>query len=159
MEFKDIASVSGKGGLYKVIKPAKSGVILESLSPEKKKVVAGLHNNKVSILEEISIYTTSEEGSVPIKDVMIKIHTDFGNDIDVDTSSSEELRSFTKHIVPDFDEDRVYVSDMKKIISWYKILLKEAPDLLNNSDDKTAKKETAKAEKKEPEKKPSKKSK
>ncbi len=129
MEFKDIASVSGKGGLFKVLKPTRSGVILESLDSKKAKLVAGI-NHRVSILHEISIYTNTAEGSVPLEDVMKKINQEFGEDPGVDRSASnEELASFFKFILPDYDADRVYNSDIKKIISWYNVLLKEAPSL------------------------------
>ena len=67
MEFSDLASVSGKGGLWKVLKPARTGVVLESLDGSNKKMVANMHS-KVSILSEISIYTNTAEGTVPLED-------------------------------------------------------------------------------------------
>ena len=135
MELKDIASVSGKGGLFKVLKPSKAGVILESLDDQKKKMVAGVHH-KVSILDEISIYTHTSEGSTPLKEVFQKIYKEFGEDPDVDTGSPEELKAFFKHILPDYDESKVYTSDMKKIVSWYLIIYKVAPEILTESEEK-----------------------
>lgn len=96
MDFSDIASVSGKGTLFKIVQPTRTGVVLESMDEQKKKMVATMHN-KVSILSEISIYTTDEEGAVPLEDVMKKVHAEFNGDTDLDKNSSpEELKSFLK---------------------------------------------------------------
>lgn len=124
-ELKDIAAVSGKGGLFRVVKPGRTGVILEGMDQKKGKMVA-TPNHKVSVLSEISIYTHSEEGSIPLEDVLRKIYEEFGDDPGVDSkSSTDELMSFIKFIVPEYDESRVYPSDVKKLINWYRILLKE----------------------------------
>lgn len=149
MDFSDIASVSGKGNLFKIIQPTRTGVILESMDEHKKKMVATMHN-KVSILSEISIYTTDAEGAVPLEDVMKKIHKEFDGDTDLDKNSSpEELKSFLKFILPDYDEARVYVSDIKKVVSWYDQIVKEAPEALKEKKEekkKTTKKPAAKEE-------------
>ncbi len=130
MEFKDIATVAGKGGLFKVIKPAKTGVILESLDEKKARLITGFQQ-KVSVLSEISIYTTGQEDSVPLEDVMCKIKEEFDDDPGVDKNSDpEELKSFLAHILPDYDRERVYVSDIKKLVNWYLIIHKQAPELL-----------------------------
>ena len=130
MTLADIAPLSGKGGLYKVVAPTKSGVILESLDETKTKIVATA-SNKLSLLHEISIYTTSKEGTVALEEVLKKIHADFGNDLGVDgDSDGTELKSFMKAVVSDFDENRVYVSDIKKLIKWYGVILKYAPEIL-----------------------------
>ena len=135
MDFSDLAAVSGKGTLFKIINPTRTGVILESLDEHKKKMVATMHN-KVSVLSEISIYTTDSEGATPLEDVMRKIHAEFDGDTDLDkNSSSEELKSFLKFILPDYDESRVYVSDIKKVVSWYDQIVKQAPDLLNQKEE------------------------
>jgi len=129
MDFSDIASVSGKGTLFRVVQPTRTGVVLESLDAHKKKMVATMHN-KVSILSEISIYTTDSEGAVPLEDVMRKIHAEFNGDTDLDKNSSpEELKSFLKFILPEYDESRVYVSDIKKLVSWYNQLVAQAPEV------------------------------
>ena len=135
MDFSDLAAVSGKGTLFRIINPTRTGVILESLDEHKKKMVATMHN-KVSVLSEISIYTTDSEGATPLEDVMRKIHAEFDGDTDLDkNSSSEELKSFLKFILPDYDESRVYVSDIKKVVSWYDQIIKQAPDLLNQKEE------------------------
>jgi hypothetical protein len=130
MDFKDIAAVSGKGGLFKVVKPTKTGVILESLDDAKAKLVTTL-NQKVSVLAEISVYSTGEEETVALNEVFLKIKDDFDDDPGVDKNSDpEELKSFLAHILPDYDRDRVYVSDIKKIVNWYQIICQFAPELL-----------------------------
>jgi hypothetical protein len=129
LTLSEIATLSGKSTLYKVLKPGKSGVILESLNAVKTKIVANA-NHRLSILSEISIYTTTKEGTVPLEDVLKKIYTEYKNDIGIEgEGESAELKSFLKSIVPDYDETRVYVSDMKKLVRWYKILLEQAPEI------------------------------
>lgn len=136
MTLDDIATISGKGGLFKVFKPAKSGVILESLDEAKTKLVATA-NHRLSILSEISIYTTTKEGTVPLAEVLKKIHASFGDDIGLDAEAdARELKSFLKSVLPDYDENRVYVSDIKKLVKWYGVLLKHAPEIITASSDK-----------------------
>jgi len=130
MELKDIAAISGKGGLFKILKPTKAGVILESLDELKTRTVATIHN-KISVLEEISIYTKTTEGTTPLKEILYTINAEFGNDTGLDKNSdSDELKSFFEHVLPEYDEERVYVSDIKKLVTWYNVLVKEAPELL-----------------------------
>lgn len=141
MEFSEIASVSGKGVLFKVVSPTRTGVILESMDEYKKKLVVGVHN-KVSVLSEISIYTTDGEGAVPLEEVMQKIHKEFAGDTDLDKNSdADELKSFLKFVLPNYDEDRVYVSDIKKLVSWYGQLVKVAPEVLSEKKKEKSKKE------------------
>ena len=128
MDFKDIAAVSGKGGLFKVVKPTKTGVILESLDESKAKLVTGM-NHKVSVLAEISVYSTGAEDTIPLKELFIKIKEEFGEDPGVDKNDDpEELKSFLAHVMPDYDRERVYVSDIKKLVTWYSIIIQNAPD-------------------------------
>ena len=130
MDFKDIAAVSGKGGLFKVVKPTKTGVILESLDDNKTKLVTNL-SQKVSVLAEISVYSTGEEETVALNKVFLKIKDEFDDDPGVDKNSDpDELKSFLAHILPDYDRERVYVSDIKKIVNWYHIIYQFSPELL-----------------------------
>lgn len=136
MTIADIATVSGKGGLFRVVAPTKSGVILESLDDSKTKTVATT-SNRLSLLNEISIYTTTREGNVPLEDVLKKIQKDFGDDPGVDgNSDSDELRAFMKSVLPEFDEARVYTSDIKKLIKWYAVIRKYAPEVLDEAASK-----------------------
>lgn len=134
MDFNEIATVSGKGGLFKILAPTRGGMILESMDSLKKKLVVNM-NSKVSILGEISIYTTDAEGAKPLSEVMKKIHEEFDGDAGVSgTSDADELKSFLKFILPEYDEDRVYVSDIKKLANWYMILSADYPDLFDTQD-------------------------
>jgi hypothetical protein len=134
MTLSDIATLSGKGGLFKVFKPAKTGVILESMDDAKTKLVA-TPNHRLSLLSEISIYTTTKEGTAALEEVLKKIKASFGNDIGLDADADgHELKSFLKSVLPEYDENRVYVSDIKKLVKWYGILLKYAPEVFNSEN-------------------------
>jgi hypothetical protein len=138
MTLDDIATISGKGGLFKVFKPAKSGVILESLDEVKTKLVA-TPNHRLSVLSEISIYTTTKEGTIALLDVLKKIHASFGNDVGLDADAdATELKSFLKSVLPEYDENRVYVSDIKKLVKWYSVLMKYAPEIIVTQEEKKA---------------------
>ena len=146
MEFSDLAAVSGKGTLFKIINPTRTGVILESMDEHKKKMVATMHN-KVSVLSEISIYTTDAEGATPLEDVMRKIHEEFAGDTDLDKNSSpEELKAFLKFVLPEYDEGRVYVSDIKKLVSWYTQIVQQAPEVLQQAKEEGSTKEAPEKE-------------
>lgn len=139
MELSEIASISGKGGLYKVVKPGKTGVLLESLDAAKTKIVAG-GSQRMSVLSEISIYTTTKEGTIALQDVLKKINKDFGTDLGVDANSdANELKSFLKSVLPEYDQDRVYVSDIKKLVKWYGILHEYAPEIFIEKSEEPAK--------------------
>jgi hypothetical protein len=107
MTLEKIATVSGKGGLFKVVAPTKSGVILEAMDDTHAKMIATT-NHRLSLLNEISIYTTTKEGTVALEDVLRKIDKDFADDLGVDSNSdASELKAFLKSILPEYDEDRV----------------------------------------------------
>ncbi len=113
-----IINISGKSGLFKLLTSTKSGIIAESLK-DKKRVMAPFTG--ISALDEIAIYTYDEE--VPLWEVFKKIaeKQDYGPAID-HKSNKKELEAFFKDILPDYDEDRVYPSHIKKIVQWYNIL-------------------------------------
>jgi hypothetical protein len=135
MTLAEIATISGKGGLYKVVAPTKSGVILESLDETKAKLIATT-SHRMSLLNEISIYTTTKEGTVGLEEVLKKINKDFSDDLGVDANSeANELKAFMKAVLPQYDENRVYVSDIKKLVRWYDAILKFAPELFASASD------------------------
>jgi hypothetical protein len=148
MELKDIAAVAGKGGLFKIVKPTRSGLILEQFGDDKIRLATG-PNHRVSVLHEISLYTTGAEETLPLKDVFSAINKEFGDDPGLDgKADKEELMAFIKHIAPNFDPERVYPSDVKKIITWYKIIIIHCPEVLESgSEDTTAKDNTSSEEK------------
>ncbi|MDG5798739.1 DUF5606 domain-containing protein [Marinilabiliaceae bacterium ANBcel2] len=113
---KDILAISGQPGLFKLVSQARNSIIVESLRDGKKS--PAYSTSRISALEDISIYT--DEGDVILSDIFIKI---FESDMDVDPKSDgKTLKSEFQKVLPDYDEERVYVSDIKKIFSWYKIL-------------------------------------
>jgi len=119
IKVKDLMSIAGKGGLYRYLAQARSGIIVESLADKKRTVAPP--TARVSALEDISIF--SEEEDVPLADVLMKIHDkeEGGKAIDP-KSGNEELKAYFAEVLPEYDEDRVYVSDIKKVISWYNLL-------------------------------------
>ena len=145
MTFHDLAAVSGKPGLYKIVTPTRSGLILEALDEKKSKLVTG-PNHRVSLLAEISIYTTDVDKTVPLEDILRKIKKEFGGDPGLDAKSEkDELFAFLKEIVPDYDPDRVYASDIKKIVSWYGIIYKAVPEVLEEPKEEEKKEEKPEA--------------
>lgn len=129
MKFKEIASVAGKGGLFKILKPAKAGVILESLDAKKSRLIAGI-DARVSVFTEISIYCHNEEGACPLEEVMRKIHKEFNGDTGLDKNAAAgELKSFMEHILPNYDQNKVYLSDIKKLVTWYNLLARDYPEV------------------------------
>jgi len=141
MTLAEIATVSGKGGLFKIVSPTKSGVILESLDELKTKLVATT-SHRLSLLHEISIYTTTKEGTAPLEVILKKMKSEYGNDLGVDANADPaELKAFIKSVLPEYDEARVYVSDIKKLVKWYGVLLKYVPEIFEEK--KKEVKETA----------------
>jgi len=134
MTLSEIATITGKGGLFKVLAPTKSGVILESLDDAKTKTVASA-SQRLSLLHEISIYTTTKDGTVSLEEVLKKINKEFGSDVGIDADAdASELKAFLKSLLPEYDEDRVYVSDIKKLVKWYYILLKYSPEIFQEKE-------------------------
>ena len=138
MTLSEIATVSGKGGLFKIVSPTKSGVILESLDDLKTKLVATT-NHRLSLLHEISIYTTTKEGTAPLDAILKKINKEYGDDLGVDANADpSELKAFIKSVLPEYDETRVYVSDIKKLVKWYGVLLKYVPEIFEEKKEEKA---------------------
>jgi hypothetical protein len=127
---KEIANVSGKGGLFRILKPSRAGVIVESLDEKHEKSLIG-PTARVSVLKDVSIFTEGEQESVPLADVFLKIREVHGEEValQVKSASDKELIEFLNEILPDFDRSRVYVSDIKKVITWYNLLSKHIPEL------------------------------
>jgi hypothetical protein len=120
---KKILSVSGKPGLFKLISQGKNMFVAESLIDHKR--IPVYMRDKIVSLEDISIYTDEKE--VPLGVVLTNIkEKENGGAIDFTTSiQPEELRAYFETVLPHFDRNRVYPSDIKKIMSWYNLLLKE----------------------------------
>jgi hypothetical protein len=136
MSLEKILSITGKPGLYKLIAQTRGGFVAESLL-DKKKITVNARQN-VSILSEIAIYTLNEE--VPLKKVLNTIkEKENGQPTSVSAKdSNDKLEEYFFNVLPDYDEDRVYVSDIKKVIQWYNLL--QQHDLLDFSEDVEASK-------------------
>jgi len=146
MDFKDIAALSGKNGLFKIIKPTRTGVILESLEPTPKKLIAN-SNNKISILKEISVYTTGAVENLPLDEILYRIKEKYTGELPVSSKSHpEDLKDFLGTVVPEFDRERVYPSDIKKMVTWYIILNQEIPEILVKKEESTEEKTTESSE-------------
>lgn len=130
MELREIASITGKPGLYRIMKPGRAGVIVESLDDQKSRFLAS-GTSKVSILSEITMYTTDAEGSIPLQEVFSRIQDKFGDKMTLNAKSEgAELHALMAAVVPDYDRDKVYTSDLKKLVTWYSILHQYAPTAL-----------------------------
>lgn len=112
MELKEILAISGQPGLYKYVAQSSHGVIVESLSDGKRMNAAS--NSKVSALTEISIFTEGED--IPLAEVFTKIyeHTQ-GQPAISHKEAPEKLKAYFAEVLPEYDRDRVHVSDMKKV--------------------------------------------
>ena len=116
IKLKDILSISGKGGLFKYIAQARNGIVVESIDDHKRHVAAT--TARVSSLIDIAIFTHDEE--VPLADIFFMMHGKAeGKESLSHKSSSQELKSFFEELVPDYDDERVYISDIKKVFQWY----------------------------------------
>ncbi|MBE7174829.1 MAG: DUF5606 domain-containing protein [Mucilaginibacter polytrichastri] len=119
MDIKNIVAVQGKPGLWKALAQNKTGFILESLDEKKNKLVVNLSTSRLSALDEITIYTFAEE-DLKLREVFSAMKAS-GNVPDV-KADGDTLRKFFFDVAPDHDDERVYASDIKKIINWYNIL-------------------------------------
>ncbi|GGK24259.1 hypothetical protein GCM10007962_18130 [Yeosuana aromativorans] len=140
MSLEKIIAIAGKPGLFKLIAQTRGGFVAESLLDNKRLSVNVQQN--VSVLSEIAIYTLTEE--VPLRDVFSKINEkEQGKQASVSPKDSKDrLEEYFFEILPEYDEDRVYASDIKKVIQWYNLLqehnmldLLKADDADNTSDE------------------------
>lgn len=116
---KGILSISGQSGLFKLVAESKNNIIVESIDTKKRQPVYS--TAKVSALEDIAIYTY--EGDTPLKDIFKAIAEEEDNGPAIShKASGNELKNYFGKVVPDYDKDRVYVSDIKKVLMWYNSL-------------------------------------
>ena len=116
INLKDILSISGKGGLYKYIAQARNGIVVESIDDKKRHVEPA--TARISSLEDIAIFTSEEE--VPLSDIFFLIHEKTGGGKAISHKSpGQDLKDQFEELVPDYDPERVYVSDIKKVFQWY----------------------------------------
>lgn len=120
MSLEKILSISGKPGLYELKAQTRSGFVAQSLLDGKKLAVNLRYN--VSMLSEIAIYTYTDE--VPLPEVFEKIFTKENGEKSIShKSSKEDLNAYFNEVFPEYDEGRVYASDIKKVFQWYNLLI------------------------------------
>ena len=126
MSLDKILSIGGKPGLYRLLTRTRSGFVAESLV-DGRKLTVGLSGN-VSILSEIAIYTLEEE--LPLRTVFDKIkQKENGQQTEIDHKAEKiRLEEYFFEVLPNYDEERVYASDIKKIIQWYNLLVSKGID-------------------------------
>ena len=162
MNLSGIIAISGRAGLYKVIAQGKNNLIVESLDDRKR--FPAYASDRISALEDISIYTYDED--VALKEIMDSIYKkENAGEAISHKSDQKSLEKYLLEVLPNYDKERVYISDIKKIFQWYNLLhkagelkMEETEEVATDSTDEAdsdAKKETAKkpAAKKAPAKK------
>jgi len=119
MELKDIVAINGKPGLYEIKAQSKGGIIVKSLIDSKKFPVTATHN--ISALNEIAVYTYEEE--IPLRIIFKTIgEKENGKEAISPKENGKVLTSYFREVLPNFDEERVYTSNIKKILQWYNLL-------------------------------------
>ena len=120
--FERVLTISGKPGLYRLLSSGRNMIIVETVDAAKKRVP--VHNtDKVVILDDIAIYTDTEE--VPLREVFAKIYEKENGvlPLDLKMATPEEMVEYFEGIMPDYDRERVYLTHIKKMFSWYNILV------------------------------------
>lgn len=120
--FERVLTISGKPGLYRLLSQGRNMFIVEAVDASKKRLP--VHNSdKVVMLDDIAIYTDTEE--IPLREVFAKILEKEGGvlSLDVKSSTPEELVEYFESVMPDYDRERVYLTHIKKIYAWYNILV------------------------------------
>ena len=131
MDLSQIISIAGKSGLYRILNQSRGGVIVTSLTDGKKTAIG--QTQRVSALSDISVYTV--EGDILLEEILKRIHDQTGGEaVIIDIKDDNVVRDFFTMVVPEHDEERVYHSDIRKIIKWYNNLLDK--DMLDFSEEK-----------------------
>ena len=151
MKITDILAVAGKPGLYQVLASGSASIVVESMVDGKRSSVPG--TARVSNLADITMYTHDDD--VPLLDILNRMHdAQKGAEGPSHKDAAQTIRDFVDGIVPELDHDRVYQSDLKKLVQWYNLLVSkgafplEAPEQAEEAPAEEAPKKEAKAEKK-----------
>jgi len=131
MEFSKIISVTGKPGLFQVVSQSKNAIIVESLSDKKRLAINATQN--VSMLENIAIYTYEED--MPLLEVFkaMAVKTE-GKEAISHKESGKKLASFFEEVLPNYDAERVYSSNIKKVIQWFNLLIEAGFDFTTSDE-------------------------
>lgn len=145
MNLKEIVAVSGLGGLFKIHANRPDGLIVQGFDEDKSKFLSS-RKFVFTPLEGITVYTITD--NIELTDIFLKMKESVNNNPipDVKKASSNDLKNYFKSIVPDYDEDRVYVSDIKKLVKWYEILDKEGLVVATEPEEESEEKEAPKKE-------------
>ncbi|WP_343604934.1 DUF5606 domain-containing protein [Fluviicola sp.] len=144
MNLTGIIAISGKSGLYRVLAQGKNNIIVESL--EDKKRVPAYASDRISALDDISIYTYDEDK--PLKEIFISIfEKEGGKEAISHKEDQSKLKNYLLEILPEFDQERVYASDIKKIFQWYNLLLKAGALVMEEEKETVAEEAPAKEKK------------
>lgn len=126
MDLSRVIAISGKPGLYRLVSQTRNGFVVEDLDKGKKVSIAANYN--VSLLDNVAIYGVSQE--YPLAEVFFRIYKKENGGASIDhKSSGAELRAYMEQVLPEYDDSRVYDSDLKKLFQWYNIL--QSKGLLN----------------------------
>ena len=120
---KNILAISGKPGLFLLVSRGRTTLIVETLDSDKKRHAVGMRD-QISSLNDISIYTN--DGDIPLMKLFTKISEKYGGnalDLQLKKMSKDELADFLAGVLPDYDADRVYPNDIRKMITWYNLLV------------------------------------
>ena len=120
MALTDILVISGQSGLFKYVSQGRNSVIVESLVDNKRTTIPA--SSKISMLEDIAVFTEKED--IPLREVLIKMQTkENGAPAISHKSPDAELKKYFTEVLPEYDKDRVYVSDIRKMVQWYNFLI------------------------------------
>ena len=138
MSLKGIMSIAGMSGLYKLVAQTKSGFVVEALADKKRYPINA--SQKISMLDDISVFTKG--GDLALREVLLKMKTNDQEASKIDPKGNpDDLKKFFKSVIPDFDEERVYASDIKKMITWYQVV----KDLVDKEEEKPTEEESPEA--------------
>jgi Domain of unknown function (DUF5606) len=134
MEYREIVAVTGLGGLYQLLTTKSDGAIVRNVADKSTKFISARQHN-VTPLESIEVYTTGENVRLQLVFQKMQEHETKIPLADVKTADNTAIKTYFKSIFPEFDEERVYVSDMKKMLKWFELL--KANDLLRFEEEAT----------------------
>ncbi|MCH3882328.1 DUF5606 family protein [Tenacibaculum aquimarinum] len=138
MDFNKIIAVTGKPGLFEILSQTKTGVIVKNLLEDKRFPITATHN--VSLLENIAIYTYEKE--VPLGTVIKAIaDKEDGKEAISHKESGKKLEAYFAEVLPDYDAERVYTSNIKKVVQWYNLLAKSEFDFATLAEKPTSEEE------------------
>lgn len=135
VELKDIVVLSGHSGLFKVVKQSPHGLLVEHLDAQRKRTIKHLQHNKISTLEDICIYTTGKEDTTPLSTLLWGLYAEFSGPLPAALCDTpEKLHQLLRRIIPEYDQTKVYTSNIKKMVHWYNRLVQYLPELFEAKD-------------------------